>query len=81
MVTENVDNQMSLKTTLFLGLTPLIIAMILYTSLTMCIEISRCYNNWRLKRQLAIVRSSDQCLIVSNPSIDDSDPQTYPQVV
>ena len=78
---ESIDNNSSLKKTLLLGLTPLVIAVILYVSLTLCIHVSRCYSNWRLKRQLAIVRCSEQCLIVSNPSIDETDQQVYPQVV
>ena len=78
---ESIDNNSSLKKTLLLGLTPLVIAVILYASLTLCIHVSRCYSDWRLKRQLAIVRCSEQCLIVSNPSIDETDQQVYPQVV
>jgi hypothetical protein len=75
------DNNTTLKKILFLGCTPLIIAALLYISLSLCIQLSRCYSNWRLKKQLAIVRCSDQCLIVSNPTIDDTDQQSYLQVV
>jgi hypothetical protein len=75
------DNDTSLKKTLVLGFTPLVIAVLLYVSLSLCIQISRCYSNWRLKKQLAIVRCSEQCLIVSNPSINDTDQQSFPQVV
>ena len=74
-------NRTALKTILFLGFTPLVIAGILYVSLSLCIQVSRCYSNWRLKKQLQIVRCSEQCLIVSNPSIDETDRQSYPQVV
>jgi hypothetical protein len=75
------DNTTTLKKTLLLGFTPLVIAILLYVSLSLCIQVSRCYSNWRLKKQLEIVRCSDQCLIVSNPSIDESDQQSFPQVV
>jgi hypothetical protein len=75
------DSNTTLKKTLLLGFTPLVIAMLLYVSLSVCIQVSRCYSNWRLKKQLEIVRCSEQCLIVSNPSIDDSDQQSIPQVV
>jgi len=75
------DNDTSLRKTLVLGFTPLVIAALLYISLSLCIQISRCYSNWRLKKQLAIVRCSEQCLIVSNPSINDTDQQSFPQVV
>jgi len=75
------DNDTALKKTLLLGFTPLVIVALLYISLSICIQVSRCYSNWRLKKQLEIVRCSDQCLIVSNPSIDDSDQQYIPQVV
>ena len=75
------DNDLSLKKTLLLGFTPLVIAAVLYVSLSVCIQVSRCYSNWRLKKQLEIVRCSEQCLIVSNPSIDESDQQAIPQVV
>jgi hypothetical protein len=78
---ENNDNNTSLKKTLFLGFIPLFIAALLYVSLSLCVQISRCYSNWRLKKQLVIVRCSEQCLIVSNPSIDDNDRQSFPQVV
>lgn len=74
-------NKTALKTILLLGFTPLVIAGILYVSLSMCIQVSRCYSNWRLKKQLQIVRCSEQCLIVSNPSIDENDQQSHPQVV
>jgi hypothetical protein len=74
-------NETTLKKTLLLGFTPLVIAALLYVSLSVCIQVSRCYSNWRLKQQLEIVRCSEQCLIVSNPSIDDSDQQSIPQVV
>ena len=79
--TENNDNSTTLRKTLLLGFTPLVIAILLYVSLSVCIQVSRCYSNWRLKKQLAIVRCSEQCLIVSNPSIDESDQQSFPQVV
>ncbi len=75
------DNGATLKKTLLLGFTPLVIAAVLYVSLSVCIQVSRCYSNWRLKKQLEIVRCSEQCLIVSNPSIDDSEQQSIPQVV
>jgi hypothetical protein len=75
------DNNTSLRKTLFLGLIPLFIAGLLYISLSLCIQISRCHSNWRLKKQLAIVRCSGQCLIVSNPSVDDTNQQSFPQVV
>ncbi|CAF1005311.1 unnamed protein product [Rotaria sordida] len=75
------NHSTTLKNTLLLGFTPLVIAIILYISLSMCIQLSRCYSNWQLKKQLEIVRCSEQCLVVSNPSIDDSDQQTIPQVV
>lgn len=75
------DHELSLKKTILLGFTPLVIAAIVYVSLSMCIQVSRCYSNWRLKKQLEIVRCSEQCLIVSNPSIDESDVQTIPQAV
>jgi hypothetical protein len=75
------DNDLTLKKTLLLGFTPLVIAGLIYISLSVCIQVSRCYSNWRLKKQLEIVRCSEQCLIVSNPSIDESDQQTIPQVV
>jgi hypothetical protein len=75
------DNGTTLKKTLLLGFTPLVIAAVLYVSLSVCIQVSRCYSNWRLKKQLEIVRCSEQCLIVSNPSIDDSEQQSIPQVV
>jgi hypothetical protein len=78
---ETIDNNSSLKKTIFLGFTPLAIAVLLYVSFSICIQVSRCYSNWRLKKQLAIVRCSEQCLIVSNPSIDDTDQQALPQVV
>ncbi|CAF0867191.1 unnamed protein product [Rotaria sordida] len=78
---ENNDNNTSLKKTLFLGFTPLVIAALLYISLSLCIQLSRCYSNWRLKQQLTIVRCSEECLIVSNPSIDDINQQATPQVV
>jgi hypothetical protein len=80
-IAENEDNNSTLRKTLLLGFTPLVIAILLYVSLSVCIQVSRCYSNWRLKKQLAIVRCSEQCLIVSNPSIDDSDQQSLPQVV
>lgn len=79
--TENNDNNESLKKTLFLGFTPLVIAALLYTILSLCIQISRCYSNWHLKKQLTVLRCSEQCLIVSNPSVEDSDQQCTPQVV
>jgi hypothetical protein len=75
------DNNITLRKTLLLGFTPLVIALLLYVSLSVCIQVSRCYSNWRLKKQLEIVRCSEQCLIVSNPSIDESDHQAIPQVV
>ncbi|UJR15836.1 hypothetical protein I4U23_002762 [Adineta vaga] len=75
------DNSATLKKTLLLGFTPLVIAIVLYISLSACIHLSRCYANWKLKKQLEIVRCSEQCLIVSNPSIDDSDQQSTPEVV
>ncbi|CAF3069347.1 unnamed protein product [Rotaria socialis] len=75
------NNNTSLQKTLLLGFTPLVIAILLYISLSVCIQASRCYSNWQLKRQLEIVRCSEQCLVVSNPSIDDSDQQAFPQVV
>jgi hypothetical protein len=75
------NNNVILRKTLLLGFTPLLIAALLYVSLSICIQVSRCYSNWRLKKQLEIVRCSEQCLIVSNPSIDDSDQQSIPQVV
>lgn len=75
------DNDITLKKTLLLGFTPLVIAALLYVTLTICIQLSRFYSNWRLKKQLEIVRCSEQCLIVSNPSIDESDQQSLPQVV
>jgi len=75
------NNDITLKKTLLLGFTPLLIAAVLYVSLSICIQVSRCYSNWRLKKQLEIVRCSEQCLIVSNPSIDDSDQLSIPQVV
>jgi hypothetical protein len=75
------DNDLTLKKTLLLGFTPLVIAGLIYISLSVCIQVSRCYSNWRLKKQLEIVRCSEQCLIVSNPSIDESNQQTIPQVV
>jgi hypothetical protein len=75
------NNDITLRKTLLLGFTPLLIAALLYVSLSICIQVSRCYSNWRLKKQLEIVRCSEQCLIVSNPSIDDSDQQSIPQVV
>jgi len=78
---ETSDNNATLKKTLLLGFTPLVIAVVLYISLSVCIQVSRCYANWKLKKQLEIVRCSEQCLIVSNPSIDDSDQQAIPQVV
>ncbi|CAF1243436.1 unnamed protein product [Adineta steineri] len=77
----NDDNNTTLKKTLLLGFTPLVIAILLYISLSICIQVSRCYANWKLKKQLEIVRCSEQCLIVSNPSIDDSDQQSFPEVV
>ncbi len=78
---ETSDNNATLKKTLLLGFTPLVIAVVLYISLSLCIQVSRCYADWKLKKQLEIVRCSEQCLIVSNPSIDDSDQQAIPQVV
>ncbi|CAF1067185.1 unnamed protein product [Adineta ricciae] len=75
------DNSATLKKTLLLGFTPLVIAIVLYISLSACIHVSRFYANWKLKKQLEIVRCSEQCLIVSNPSIDDSDQQSTPEVV
>jgi len=75
------NNNVILRKTLLLGFTPLLIAALLYVSLSLCIQVSRCYSNWRLKKQLEIVRCSEQCLIVSNPSIDDSDQQSIPQIV
>ncbi|CAF5074834.1 unnamed protein product, partial [Rotaria magnacalcarata] len=75
------NNNTTLQKTLLLGFTPLVIAILLYISLSLCIQVSRCYSNWQLKRQLEIVRCSEQCLVVSNPSIDDSDQQAVPQVV
>ena len=72
---------MSLTTALLLGLTPLVIALLLYLSLSLCIQLSRWHSNWRLSQQLAIVRCSEECLIVSNPSIDCSDRQSCPEVV
>jgi len=78
---ETSDNNATLKKTLLLGFTPLVIAVVLYISLSVCIQVSRCYADWKLKKQLEIVRCSEQCLIVSNPSIDDSDQQAIPQVV
>ena len=75
------DHDLTLKKTLLLGFTPLVIAAIVYVSLSFCIQVSRCYSNWKLKKQLEIVRCSEQCLIVSNPSIDESDQQTMPQAV
>lgn len=75
------DHELTLKQTLLLGFTPLVIAAIVYVSLSVCIQVSRCYSNWRLKKQLEIVRCSEQCLIVANPSIDESDQQTIPQAV
>lgn len=81
MSEANDENNLTLKKTLLLGFTPLVIAMLLYASLSVCIQVSRWYTNWRLRKQLAIVRCSEQCLIVSNPSIDEDDRQSYPQVV
>ncbi|CAF0793313.1 unnamed protein product [Rotaria sp. Silwood1] len=78
---ETNNNSTTLKNTLLLGFTPLVIAIVLYISLNVCIQLSRCYSNWRLKKQLEIVRCSEQCLVVSNPSIDVSDQQVIPQVV
>jgi hypothetical protein len=75
------DNITSLKKTLFLGFTPLVIAGVLYIILSLYIQLSRCYSNWRLKKQLVILCCSEQCLIVSNPSVDDTDQQIIPQVV
>lgn len=75
------DSEITLKKTILLGFTPLVIAGLLYVSLSVCIQVSRCYSNWRLKKQLEIVRCSEQCLIVSNPSIDESNQQNIPQVV
>jgi len=75
------DNNITLKKIVFLGFTPLVIAGLLYISLSLCIQISRCYSNYRLKQQLIIVRCSDQCLIVSNPSIDETDEQAILQIV
>ena len=79
--TNDDNNNTTLRKTLLLGFTPLVIAILLYVSLSICIHVSRCYSNWKLKKQLEIVRCSEQCLIVSNPSIDDSDQQSIPQVV
>lgn len=75
------DNNITLRKTLFLGFTPLVIAALLYISLNLCIHVSRCYSNYRLKKQLIIVRCSEQCLIVSNPSIDDTSEQGSLQFV
>ena len=75
------DNDISLKKTIFLGFTPLVIAAVLCISLTFCIQISRCYSNYRLKQQSVIVHCSEQCLIVSNPSIDETGEQGSLQVI
>ena len=78
---EDNDTNITLKTTLFLGFIPLVIAAILYISLSLCINVSRCYSNYHLKKQLTIVRCSKQCLIVSNPSIYDTGEQAVLQMV
>jgi hypothetical protein len=78
---EEINQSSSLKRTLFLGFTPLVIAGLIYIILSLCIQLSRWYSNWRLKKQLVILRCSEQCLIVSNPSIDDTDQHSIPQVV
>jgi len=75
------DNNITFKKIVFLGFTPLVIAGLVYISLSLCIQISRCYSNYRLKQQLIIVRCSEQCLIVSNPSIDETDEQAILQIV
>ena len=77
----NNNNKTLLKTTFILGFTPLAIAILVYVSLSLCIHISTCYFNWRLKKQLAIVRCSEQCLVVSNPTTNDIDLRAMPQVV
>ncbi len=74
-------NKTSVKITLFLGFMPLIITALVCISLTLCIQISRYYSYCRLKNQLPIVRYSEQCLIVSNPSIDNTDHQEISEVV
>ena len=78
---ENNDNKTSLRKTFFLGLTPLIIAVLFYISLSVCIQVLRCYSNWRLKKQLVIVRCPEQCLIISNLLTDDITQQSISQVI
>lgn len=71
----------SMARILFLGLTPLGVALLLCLCLSLCIQLSRSYSNWRLRKQLTIVRSSEQFLIVANRSIDQTDLQLSSQVV
>jgi hypothetical protein len=78
---ENDNNSTSFKKILFLGFIPLIIAALICISLSLCIQLSRCYSNWCLRNQLTILESPEQCLIVSNPSLDNNDQQLFPQVV
>lgn len=75
------DNNTSLRRVLFLGLTPLIIAVFFYVCLSLSIQLSRYYSNWRLRKQFAIMQCSEHCLIVSNLSVDDIDQQFNQQVV
>lgn len=75
------DNDASMGRILFLGLIPLGFALLFGLGLSICIQLSRYYSNWRLRQQLSIVRSSEQCLIVSNQSIDQTDLQSCPQVI
>ena len=78
---ESTHDDTSMTRVLLLGLAPLGFAVLVGISLSLCIQFSRYYSNWRLNRQLIILRSSEQCLIVSNQSIDQTDLQSCPQVI
>ena len=71
------DDQTSLSKIFALGFTPLLIAVLFYLSLSLCIQFSRYYSN----RQIALIRYSEQYLIVCNPSVDRIDQELLPQVV
>ena len=71
----------SMTRILFLGLGPLGVALLLCLCLSLCIQLSRSYSSWRLRKQLTIVRSSEQFLVVSNRSVDQTDLQLSSQII